>query len=739
MPPIKIRLKEDFPPMGKDGDELLLDEKSAKAMVAAGDAELVEEATIDKQEITEAEPSEEEVKEKKKRVPIKTFRRDHFWLGLTEDKSVIITSYKQSGIYRVQVIESLEGGHLDIIWQDTQRNPFWASNRKKTETLAEIRKLVPELTPERFDKLAQEFANAEAAGDIVDLTPRRKKETPVKKEGGIEEEIKEADFLTSEEGQALDMLMASPTPLADIKRWLDIPIVREDRKKVLLFVIAASARMKYYQNAAIMGESAGGKNYVAGNVLQFIPLDWILPIARGTATSLDYLEQDYPIIYLQELAGAGAGMIHSMKMSSVSDTGTAPMYIALTVKDPESGEMHTTKIKVKARSFIATTTRTTFDPQLETRTWLIPIDETEEQTKLIIEHTKQVAAGKRSVKGFSSVSRVVREFVRRLKWDWDVVIPYAESINIPPKFTRARRDISKLLGLVATIAVLHQNHRPKIKRDGEEVLVALPYDYYATLCIAGEHFRETLTGLLPALENALQACFQIGGNITSRELARIIKKSQQRTREYLVGLVERGYLVENEELSRANLKIYEVSELGEKVKSGENPASVDIIVGSSLSRLAEETTTYLKSMNASVCKNTAISMHCFHYTDDFYTLCTQAPLEMLLSGEIEAAKAHIVGETATKKEIVDEKSLIHEEVIGENLEKEVETTRTPIIPTIPMTAEILEVIASFTHATVAKVKIAEKAGIPVDRLEEVLKELTLKGKVIDRGAFVEVE
>lgn len=67
-----------------------------------------------------------------------------------------------------------------------------------------------------------------------------------------------------------------------------------------------------------------------------------------------------------------------------------------------------------------------------------------------------------------------------------------------------------------------------------------------------------------------------------------------------------------------------------------------------------------------------------------------------------------------------------------------ETTRIPIIPTAPTTAEILDVIASFAHATVAKAKIAEKAGIPVDRLKAVLKELTLKGKVIDRGAFVEV-
>ena len=72
------------------------------------------------------------------------------------------------------------------------------------------------------------------------------------------------------------------------------------------------------------------------------------------------------------------------------------------------------------------------------------------------------------------------------------------------------------------------------------------------------------------------------------------------------------------------------------------------------------------------------------------------------------------------------------------IQKEDGITRISVISPTPTTAEILEVIASFTHATVAKSKIAEKAGVNIERLKPILDELMQRRKVIDKGAFVEV-
>jgi len=56
----------------------------------------------------------------------------------------------------------------------------------------------------------------------------------------------------------------------------------------------------------------------------------------------------------------------------------------------------------------------------------------------------------------------------------------------------------------------------------------------------------------------------------------------------------------------------------------------------------------------------------------------------------------------------------------------------------PTAEDIVGVIASFAESTVAKAKIAEKAGVSLERLDVVLGELKNRKKVIDRGAFVEV-
>jgi hypothetical protein len=53
-------------------------------------------------------------------------------------------------------------------------------------------------------------------------------------------------------------------------------------------------------------------------------------------------------------------------------------------------------------------------------------------------------------------------------------------------------------------------------------------------------------------------------------------------------------------------------------------------------------------------------------------------------------------------------------------------------------SDIHAAIGSFAGATVAKAKLAEEIGIPLDRLRPVIDELSRRGKLIDRGAFVEV-
>ena len=53
-------------------------------------------------------------------------------------------------------------------------------------------------------------------------------------------------------------------------------------------------------------------------------------------------------------------------------------------------------------------------------------------------------------------------------------------------------------------------------------------------------------------------------------------------------------------------------------------------------------------------------------------------------------------------------------------------------------SQVFEAIASYAGAVVAKEKLAAEIGIPPEKLDAILEELRKRGKIIDRGAFVEV-
>jgi hypothetical protein len=101
--------------------------------------------------------------------------KQKFWFRLTEKESPIIIADKEGNSYLVRVVE-IEDDKAEIIWQDTQRKPFWVSENKKRETRAALKKVVPKLTTERFDEIAREFANADESGELEEISQDEQEE-----------------------------------------------------------------------------------------------------------------------------------------------------------------------------------------------------------------------------------------------------------------------------------------------------------------------------------------------------------------------------------------------------------------------------------------------------------------------------------------------------------------------------------------------------------------------------------
>ena len=144
----------------------------------------------------------------------------------------------------------------------------------------------------------------------------------------------------------------------------------------------------------------------------------------------------------------------------------------VTVRDKNDGFVTRTIVKEGPTNMILTTTATEIHGENETRLLSIPTNDTQAQTKAVMQ---QLAAGQ-------SGTVDVAEWHALQEWlvtaEHRVVIPYAAYLaeHIPPLAVRLRRDFKALLRLIETHAILHQCSR---MMDEAGRIVASPDDYLA--------------------------------------------------------------------------------------------------------------------------------------------------------------------------------------------------------------------------------------------------------------------
>jgi P4 family phage/plasmid primase-like protien len=86
-----------------------------------------------------------------------------YWLPLYENGPALMVS-RVGKLYRIEIRPSRESN--DVTWCDTQRIPFWASEKRRGEGLKIFSKLFPALTKESFEKVCMDMASAQSFGDL---------------------------------------------------------------------------------------------------------------------------------------------------------------------------------------------------------------------------------------------------------------------------------------------------------------------------------------------------------------------------------------------------------------------------------------------------------------------------------------------------------------------------------------------------------------------------------------------
>jgi len=445
--------------------------------------------------------------------------------------------------------ESATKGDLEVVRGDGEDvfslEVDLAKKRSRTQFAMEANELYPETFSDLLElKRAlnelhvqvKEMARIAAAQALEeDASDDRDPSVPPPKEGTERYEpameILEAEDVL--ERAALDMKR-----LGHIGEWSN---------KKLAFACAISARAQLPVQPSSHAQSSAGKNYLWDTALALVPPELVYKRTGFSAKALfrTNMSLKHSVLYIQELAGSeGADFsIRTLQSDNV-------LKWEATEKQPD-GSIANVEYEVEGPTvIIQTTTRNHLHPENETRVVPLYLDESAEQTEKITEAAKTRAAGIDSITiaERDAICTTWHDAVRLLE-PAEMVIPFAQHIEVPSAPLRIRRDVPRLFNVIKLIAWVHQHTR---ERDDAGRILATENDFDMAIGMVGDSFARAWKALTPTEEMVYAACKVLPDNLRKHGFKRAeVEASLKKRSEYvphtslkdaLASLAGNGYL-----------------------------------------------------------------------------------------------------------------------------------------------------------------------------------------------------
>jgi hypothetical protein len=229
----------------------------------------------------------------------------------------------------------------------------------------------------------------------------------------------------------------------------------------LLYLVATSRLFAdKTMSAAIKGTSAVGKSEIRKRVLDFFPPEDVVSFTSLSEKSLLYHEGDFShkILSMGEAVETDQQNFQNYLLRELISEGCLRHNTVQKV----GNEIVATMIEKHGPvTFLVTTTRNKLHPENETRMLSIEMDDSENQTRRVLDKVAQVVG----VGDIASVAhKPWQDFQRWLAaGERRAVVPFAGAISdlIPKVAVRLRRDFPQVLCAIKAHALLHRDQRDR--------------------------------------------------------------------------------------------------------------------------------------------------------------------------------------------------------------------------------------------------------------------------------------
>jgi DNA primase len=238
-------------------------------------------------------------------------------------------------------------------------------------------------------------------------------------------------------------------------------IVGEENSRLLLFLIIISYMNKSPIHAIVQGSSGSGKTHIISRIADLMPGEDVLRFTRITESSLyNWGEFDLfrKIIIIEDLDGLKEDALYALR-ELISNQFLSS---SVSMKDKKGNNKSTRKeVKGQFSSLSATTKGETYEDNMS-RSFLIAVDESKEQTTRIIENQNKRNAGEIDPKESQKAISFIQAMVRNLK-HYEVINPYATKLQLPEKVHKIRRLNEMYQAVIKQVTFLNQYQRQLTK------------------------------------------------------------------------------------------------------------------------------------------------------------------------------------------------------------------------------------------------------------------------------------
>ncbi|WP_294291070.1 CHC2 zinc finger domain-containing protein [uncultured Chryseobacterium sp.] len=234
-------------------------------------------------------------------------------------------------------------------------------------------------------------------------------------------------------------------------------IIGEENSRLLLFLITISYLNKSPLHGIVQGSSGSGKTHIISRIADMMPQEDVLRFTRITESSLyNWGEFDLfgKIIIIEDLDGLKEDALYALREFISNQV----LRSSVTIKDKKGNNKSSHKIvKGQFSSLSATTKGETYEDNMS-RSFLLAVDESREQTQRIIRYQNCVAAGAINKDEQHKAIGFIQKIVRNLK-HYEVINPYATKLNLPEKVHKIRRLNEMYQAVIKQVTFINQYQR----------------------------------------------------------------------------------------------------------------------------------------------------------------------------------------------------------------------------------------------------------------------------------------